>query len=159
MASANIPPGGRREAVSATGNAFTGIVADPAPRSARRSGTTPNTPAKPSPKSPAGTKKGTPAKKSSGPPDAIGGVAAVLGIIVAIAAFGDTQDAGAAIGVGFVAFIVSGLGLVVAYYVLKATVEILKVAIQLAFGAVVIVVLGNLLGFEWAGSVLSAVLR
>ena len=49
--------------------------------------------------------------------------------------------------------------MVVAYYVLKATVEILKVAIQLAFGAVVIVVLGNLLGFEWAGSVLSAVLR
>lgn len=85
----------------------------------------------------------------------IGGISLLIACIAGFVFYQDEPELGSALGVAFVFFIFSGMVLYISYYAIKIAIEIIKLIFIIAFWGVIVLFVSNMLGFEWAVSIVN----
>tara|TARA_R100000306_G_C4342967_1_gene126175 strand:+ start:15 stop:611 length:597 start_codon:yes stop_codon:yes gene_type:complete len=88
--------------------------------------------------------------------ETIGGISLLIACVAGFIFYQDEPELGPALGVAFVFFILSGIVLYISYYAIKIAIEIIKVIFFIAFLGVIILFVSNMLGFEWAVSIVNS---
>lgn len=139
-----------------------GRISDPAPAYSPPTHTSQTPPVT---KSPASSSSSSPATQTatgntsgskaakSGVQEVIGGISLIVSGILALGSYSASSSVGEALVVGVATFLVVAVVLNVLYFAVKLAIAVLKVVVGIAFWIFIAVVVGNVMGFDWAAKV------
>lgn len=106
----------------------------------------------PATKTATGNTSGSKAAKG-GAQEVIGGISLIVSGILAFGSYSESSSVGEALVVGVATFLVVAVVLNVLYFAVKLAIAILKVVAGIAFWLFIALVVGNMMGFDWAAKV------